>query len=309
MRILGVILFSFFFYFINYAQQSTVFNNYIETSYYNNPSISSPLKKELFTAYRNHWSGFPGAPRSFLVAYQTPLLLNANAKTYSSLGGYLKSDIIGAFKANTLNFSYSYSFLLNDRLRCSCGSFIGLKQLALDITNFNIYQANDPIIDVSNSAILNPDFSFGVVVFNNTNFFGFSYNNILNRNWRKIILSENSQTESSIIISGGKIIKFSNFSFSPNFLINYSTNFNTLFLLGIDLDYQNKLGIGLISKNDNALISRLKINLTNNFKIIYGYEFRYTSLAINTTNSHEFLISYHSSIVEKMKRSKLVSYF
>ena len=173
MRILVVILFSFFFYFINYAQQSTVFNNYIETSYYNNPSISSPLKKELFTAYRNHWSGFPGAPRSFLVAYQTPLLLNANAKTYSSLGGYLKSDIIGAFKANTLNFSYSYSFLLNDRLRCSFGSFIGLKQLALDITNFNIYQANDPIIDVSNSAILNPDFSFGVVVFNNTNFFGF----------------------------------------------------------------------------------------------------------------------------------------
>ena len=140
-------------------------------------------------------------------------------------------------------------------------------------------------------------------------FFGISYKNIFKSNWRNLILSENSQNESSLIIIAGKKMKFSNFSFSPNFLINYLKGSNTLFLLGFDLDYEDKIGIGFISKNSQALISRFKINFSNNFKIIYGYEFRYSSLAINTTNSHEFLISYHTSIVEKFKRTSLISYF
>lgn len=309
MRIFGLILFCFFFNWHLYTQQYTIFHNFIETSYYNNPSISSPLKKEIFTVYRNHWTGFSGAPKSFLFASQIPIFLNTNTKTYSSVGGYLQSDLVGAFKSNTLNFSYSYSFLVSDRLRCSLGSFLGFQQVSLDVTDFNAHHSNDPIIDASNIAILYPDFSFGILFHNNFNFFGISYKNIFKSNWRNLILSENSQNESSLIMTAGKKMKFSNFSFSPNFLINYSKGSNTLFLLGLDLDYQDKIGIGFISKNSQALISRFKINFSNNFKIIYGYEFRYSSIVINTTNSHEFLISYHTSIVEKFKRTSLISYF
>ena len=309
MRINGLILFCFFLNINLYTQQNTIFHNFIETSYFNNPSISSPLKKEIFTVYRNHWTGFSGAPKSFLFAYQAPIFLNTNTKTYSSVGGYLQSDLIGAFKSNSLNFSYSYSLILNDRLRCSLGSFLGFQQVSLDITDFNAHHSNDPIIDVSNTAILYPDFSFGILFHNNTNFFGISIKNIIESNWSNLILSQNSQNESSFILTAGKKMNFSNFSFSPNFLINYIKGTNTLFLLGIDIDSQDKIGIGFIFKNSQALISRFKINLNNNFKIIYGYEFRYSPLAINTTNSHEFLITYHTSIFEKFKRTSLISYF
>ena len=68
----------------------------------------------------------------------------------------------------TLNLSYSYSCLINERVRVSLGSFIGFQQLGFDATGLESFHPNDPVIDISSYSILAPNLDFGIDPFKST---------------------------------------------------------------------------------------------------------------------------------------------
>ena len=79
--------------------------------------------------------------------------------------------------------------------------------------------------------------------------------------------------------------------------------------IGLDVCYKKILNIGIATRNEESLVSRLKFNITENIHVAYGFEFNYSSKISFGTNAHELMFSYHTSIVEKMKRTNQVSYF
>jgi len=291
------------------SQQKPVFSNFLETSVYLNPSIASQLKSNFFINHKIQWSGFIGAPKVFLAGFQKPIFFNSTNSTFSNIGTLFLSEKAGVFNSTTLSVNYSYSFLCNDRLRCSFGTSLNLQQISVDVTTFNPHQSNDPLINKSRTALINPDFSLGLLFSNKNNFFGLSATNVLENNWKNLVGSQLSKTESSITLLLGRKFHISNFVFSPTLLLNRYSKNNTLLLLAIDLEYNNLLTLGLSLKNDDAIQSRLKVNLSSKIMITYGYEFYYSSNEINPINSHEFLLTFRSSIVEKLKRSTIISYF
>jgi type IX secretion system PorP/SprF family membrane protein len=303
----------FFFYFLFsasfLAQQIAHYSNYIDNAFYLNPSISNPLKKQVLLAYRNHWSTFDGAPSTSFISFQSPFSFNSNSKSYSSIGCFLQNDDIGAFNMAALNFSYSYSFLINQRIRVSLGSFMGFQQLGFDATGLESFHPNDPVIDISSYSILAPNLDFGISISNENNFLGFSSKQIFKNNWRNAVKSDLSKNITSYVLLYSNKIKFSEIILSPNLLIDFSPKITPLLLLGLDVCYKNILNIGIATRNEESLVSRLKINISENIHIAYGFEFTYLSKISFGTNAHELMFSYHTSIVEKMKRSKLVSYF
>ena len=129
------------------AQQVVQYSNYLENSFYLNPAVSHHLNNSLNILYRNQWVGFEGAPKTTFLSYQSCLSKLKDVKSYSfsNVGGFIQNEKIGAFRSFKLNFSYSYSFLLNSKWRMSFGSFIGLKQLGLDVTEMSLFDSNDPI--------------------------------------------------------------------------------------------------------------------------------------------------------------------
>ena len=291
------------------SQQKPVFSNFLETSVYLNPAIASPLKSNFFINHKIQWTGFIGAPKVFLAGFQKPILLNSPNSTFSHIGTLFLSEKVGVFNSNTLSVNYSYSFLCNDRLRCSFGTSLNLQQISIDVANFNPYQSNDPLINKSRTALIKPDFSLGLSFSNQNNFFGLSASNVLENNWNNLVSSQLSKTESIITLLLGRKFHFSSFVFSPTLLLNRYSKNNTLLLLALDLDYNNLLTLGLSIKNDDAIQSRLKVSLSSKVMITYGYEYYYLSNEINPINSHEFLLTFCSSIFEKSKRSTIVSYF
>jgi len=303
----------FFFYFLFsasfLAQQIAHYSNYIDNAFYLNPSISNPLKKQVLLAYRNHWSTFEGAPSTSFISFQSPFSFNSNSKSYSSIGCFLQNDDIGAFNMATLNFSYSYSFLINERIRVSLGSFMGFQQLGVDATGLESFHPNDPVIDISSYSILAPNLDFGISISNENNFLGFSSKQFFKNNWRNAVNSDLSKNITSYVLLYSNKIKFSEIILSPNLLIDFSPKITPLLLLGLDVCYKNILNIGIATRNEESLVSRLKINISENIHIAYGFEFNYSSKISFGTNAHELMFSYHTSIVEKMKRTKLVSYF
>jgi type IX secretion system PorP/SprF family membrane protein len=291
------------------SQQKVHFSNYIENAFYLNPATSSPLIKQVSLLYRTQWNGFEGAPNNSFISFQSPIFFNSNTMSYSSIGGYLQNDNIGAFDNSYLNFSYSYSFLLNERWRFSFGTFVGFQQVGLDVSNFESYHSNDPIIDVSNYNVLSPNLDLGITVSNKNNFISFSTKQLFESNWRKIVKSDLSKNINSYVFLFTKKLIFSDVSLSPNLLIDFSPQFNTLIILGLDFNYNNFLNIGISTKNDNSFISKLKLNISNNLKISYAFEFPYSSYVFSLINNHELMITYRTPILEKLKRTNLVSYF
>ncbi|MAT67229.1 MAG: hypothetical protein CL830_02385 [Crocinitomicaceae bacterium] len=188
-----------------YGQQTLQYSNYLENSFYLNPAVAHLGKKSLNIIYRNQWVGFEGAPKTTFLSYQSSFSHKKDVKSssFSNVGGFLQNENIGAFRSFKINISYSYSFLLSSNWRLSFGSFIGIQQLGLDVTGVTLFDPKDPVVDVSNFSSL-PDFSMGFTLTNNNNFFGISAKQVFQNNWKKIINSDLSQNESSIVFIAAK---------------------------------------------------------------------------------------------------------
>ena len=194
------------FYSLSYQGQHTLqYSNYLENSFYLNPAVAHLGKKSLNIIYRNQWIGFEGAPKTTFLSYQSSFSHKKDVKSssFSSFGGFLQNENIGAFRSFKINISYSYSLLLSSNWRLSFGSFLGFQQLGLDVSNITLFDSNDPVVDVSNFSFL-PDFSTGFTLCNNNNFFGISTKQIFQNNWKKIINSDLSQNESSLVFIAAK---------------------------------------------------------------------------------------------------------
>ena len=309
MRKLSIILFLLYFSNIK-SQQISQYSNFLETAFYLNPAISS-LGSNLKILHRNQWTGFQGAPKTNFISYQSSFLHKKDLKSVSisSIGGFIQNEKIGAFRNFKAKFSYSYSFLINSRLRVSFGTYIGLQQLGIDATSLDLFDSNDPVVDISKTSYMFPDFSMGLLISNKNNFFGFSIKQLFENNWNNILRSNLSKNKASFIFMGGKKIKLSNYTFSPTIMATFTGGIKPVFLLGFQADYKEVFGFGLFVKNENLFSSQMKINVSKNIQLSYAHDLFISNFSNSNLNSSEFMIIYTNSIPIKINRSNPIIYF
>ena len=309
MRKLSIILFLLYFSNIK-SQQITQYSNFLETAFYLNPAISS-LGKNLKILHRNQWTGFQGAPKTTFISYQSSFLHKKDLKSVSisSIGGFIQNEKMGAFRNFKAKFSYSHSFLINSRLRVSFGTYIGLQQLGIDATSLDLFDSNDPVVDISKTSYMFPDFSMGLLISNKNNFFGFSIKQLFENNWNNLFRSNLSKNKASFILMGGKKIKLSKYTFSPTIMATFTGGIKPVFLLGFQADYKEVFGFGLFVKNENLFSSQMKINISKNIQLSYAHDLFISNFSNSNLNSSEFMIIYTNSIPIKINRSNPIIYF
>jgi type IX secretion system PorP/SprF family membrane protein len=293
-----------------YGQQTLQYSNYLENSFYLNPAVAHLGKKSLNVIYRNQWAGFEGAPKTTFLSYQSSFSHKKDVKSssFSNIGGFLQNENIGAFRSFKINISYSYSFLLSSNWRLSFGSFLGIQQLGLDVTDVTLFDPNDPVVDVSNFTLF-PDFSIGFAFSNNNNFFGISAKQVFQNNWKKIINSDLSQNESSIVFIAAKKIALSNIGFTPNIMLDFKGLFNPKLIAGLKIDYKEIISTGIAIKNENSVLGQFKIILTKNLQISYAHDFSFSNILLTPLSSSEIMVSFISSIRENNKHKNTISFF
>jgi len=293
-----------------YGQQTVQYSNYLKNSFYLNPAVAHLGKKSLNIIYRNQWAGFEGAPKTTFLSYQSSFSHKKDVKSssFSNIGGFLQNENIGAFRSFKINISYSYSFLLSSNWRLSFGSFLGIQQLGLDVTDVTLFDPNDPVVDVSNFTLF-PDFSIGFAFSNNNNFFGISAKQVFQNNWKKIINSDLSQNESSIVFIAAKKIALSNIGFTPNIMLDFKGLFNPKLIAGLKIDYKEIISTGIAIKNENSVLGQFKIILTKNLQISYAHDFSFSNILLTPLSSSEFMVSFISSIRENNKHKNTISFF
>lgn len=295
---------------IYHGQQTLQYSNYLENSFYLNPAVAHLGKKSLNIIYRNQWVGFEGAPKTTFLSYQSSFSHNKDVKSssFSNVGGFLQNENIGAFRSFKINISYSYSFLLSSNWRLSFGSFIGIQQLGLDVTGVTLFDSNDPVVDVSNFSLF-PDFSMGFALTNNNNFFGISTKQVFQNNWKKIINSDLSQNESSIVFIAAKKIALSNIGFTPNIMLDFTRQFKPRLIAGLKIDFKEIISAGIAVRNENTVLGQFKIMFTKNLQFSYGHDFSFSNILLRPLNSNELMVSYISSIRENNKHKNTISFF
>ena len=299
-----------FFSLIYQGQQNVNYSNYLENSFYLNPAVANLGKKSLNIIYRNQWAGFEGAPKTTFLSYQSSFSHKQDVKSYSfsNFGGFLQNENIGAFKSVKINISYSYSFLLSSNWRLSFGSFLGVQQLGLDVTDVSLFDPNDPLLDVSNFSLF-PDFSIGLSLCNNNNFFGISAKQVFQNNWNKLINTDLSKNESSIVFIGAKKMALSNICFTPNIMLDFTGQFKPKLIAGLKIDYKHVVSTGIAIRNDNSVLGQFIIMVSNNIQISYAQDFTFSNILLSPLNSSEFMVSYISSIRENNKHKNTISFF
>ena len=295
---------------IYHGQQTLQYSNYLENSFYLNPAVAHLGKKSLNIIYRNQWAGFEGAPKTTFLSYQSSFSHNKDVKSssFSNVGGFLQNENIGAFRSFKINISYSYSFLLSSNWRLSFGSFIGIQQLGLDVTGVTLFDSNDPVVDVSNFSLF-PDFSMGFALTNNNNFFGISTKQVFQNNWKKIINSDLSQNESSIVFIAAKKIALSNIGFTPNIMLDFTRQFKPRLIAGLKIDFKEIISAGIAVRNENTFLGQFKIMFTKNLQFSYAHDFSFSNILFRPLNSNELMVSYISSIRENNKHKNTISFF
>ena len=299
------------FYSLGYQGQQTLqYSNYLENSFYLNPAVAHLGKKSLNIIYRNQWIGFEGAPKTTFLSYQSSFSHKKDVKSssFSNFGGFLQNENIGAFRSFKINISYSYSFLLTSNWRLSFGYFLGAQQLGLDVSNITLFESNDPVVYVSNFTLL-PDFSMGVALTNNNNFFGISAKQIFQNNWKQIINSDLSRNESSFVFIAAKKILLRDFDFTPNVMFDFTGQFNPKLIAGLKIAYKQFISTGIAVRNVNSVLGQFKIMFSNNLQITYTHDFSFSDILLGPLNSSEFMVSYISPIRENNKHKNTISFF
>ena len=295
---------------IYHGQQTLQYSNYLENSFYLNPAVANLGKKSLNIIYRNQWAGFEGAPKTTFLSFQSSFLHKKDVKSssFSNVGGFLQNENIGAFRSFKINISYSYSFLLSSNWRLSFGSFIGIQQLGLDVTGVTLFDSNDPVVDVSNFSLF-PDFSMGFALTNNNNFLGISTKQVFQNNWKRIINSDLSQNESSIVFIAAKKIALTNIGFTPNIMLDFTGQFKPKVIAGLKIDFKEIISAGIAVRNENTVLGQFKIMFTKNLQFTYAHDFSFSNILLRPLNSSEFMVSYISSIRENNKHKNTISFF
>jgi type IX secretion system PorP/SprF family membrane protein len=274
------------------AQQLSMSSQYYWNDYVINPAftgIKNTPRVQL--GYRNQWSGFQGAPKTYTVGGHTSL-----EKQKMGLGGmFFMDDQGGAIRQNGFMLNYSYQLKLNQTSGLSFGVSGILNQYAYNgsgISNIN----PDPTLQ-TNVTQFAPDMNFGIVYhLNNKLFIGLAANQLVQSRLGKF-------NNNLLNVSENQLIRHYNLSASYLAKLNKDLDFEpyallrTTFIkapqveLGGKVTYKKYIFGGFSYRTNESVIGLVGMNYQN-FMLAYSYDFSLTAMRSYSSGSHELLLAY-----------------
>lgn len=287
------------------AQQEPVFSHYMFNSLSFNPAYAG--NKDMLsiqTAYRMQWVGIEGAPRTLLLNADMPI---KNNKMAAGLDAY--QDRVGDFAVSKFYGSYAYKIQLSNELRASFGIAAGIENWNLDRKYISSTGSVDPMLNVSNFNRTTFDVRTGAYISNDQFYVGLSATSLLENLYNT---NGSNATQRNYYLTAGYLYKLSpNLVLYPSFLyrddFSQGGTFNFTQMLGINsniwvgLSYRNGLRLvsneQLKSNNTNSRVMSMlfDIELNDQFRIGYAYDYSLSILNQFENGSHEINIAYFLS--------------
>ena len=262
--------------------------------------------KRLFDArisYRNQWTGFEGAPKTYILALNSRLL-----KGKLGIGGFVFKDDIGPFKNfnGSITAAYHLKFADSELSFGVQGNYLRQSFNANSITIRN--QQDKAINQYVEDKTGNFDGSFGLLYYNDRFHMGIAANNIagskLEYYKQDTIKKGEFKNVPHYIISAGI-----NWADNPDFVFENSVLAAYVIGMPFSFDYTLRLYIkkqlmtGLSVRFGDAVALQLGYTIQDQIQIAYSYDFVTSSLSKYQAGSHEIKLVFSSNLgTDKRKR-------
>ena len=290
MKKIGLILVTIAVNFSLSAQQLSMYSQYYWNDFVINPAftgIKNTPRVQL--GYRNQWSGFKGAPKTYSIGGHTSLKNNN-----MGLGGMIFSDDQGgAIQQNGVMLNYSYNLKLDKLSGISFGIAGILNQYGYN--GSDIQNINPDATLQTNVRQLVPDLNFGVVYhLKNKLYIGLASSQLIQSRLKK--LNQFSTSENQLIrhynLSASYISKInSTLTAEPYAMLRTTFIKAPQVELGAKMTYNDFVFGGLSYRNKESVIGLIGLNYMN-FVFAYSYDFTLSAIRNYSGGSHEILLAY-----------------
>jgi len=240
--------------------------------------------------YRNQWVSIKGAPVTMTFCVDAPI---SNEKL--GLGLLISSDRIGVTKENNIVSSYAYKINLGDGL-LSMGLSAGVSLTSTNYSDLIVLDPTDQVYQASSRVFIIPSFSFGLYYSYHNFYSGFSLPKLLASSFdfgkNKYVLSFKPAEYNYLLLFGNNFKLNSKFSLQPSLLVDYLPNNKILFDLNTQCSLMNKYFLGISYRNNHSLVGILQLQINNQFRIGYSYDFEFSTLGSFSNGSHEIMLRY-----------------
>lgn len=272
-----------------FSQQLPHFSQYYLNDYLINPAIAGVRPYfEGKSAHRYQWEGITDAPRTYTLSINGP---TKNQKM--GLGGYVFTDNVGPTRRTGFNMSYAYHIRINDKVKLSMGLSAGLIQFMIDGSKITLRESGDEIITNGVQSILLPDAGFGLYLYHEKYYVGFSAPQLLNSrvNFFKNGKNPEGTLPSHFFVNAGYKYQMSEkFMLEPSIFVKYVTPAPVQFEGTLRLIYQDKIWIAGTYRDKDAITASLGYLINNYFTVAYGFDFTTTNLRNYSNGTHELMI-------------------
>lgn len=272
-----------------FSQQLPHFSQYYLNDYLINPAVAGSRPYfEGKSAHRYQWEGITDAPRTYTLSVNGP---TKNQKM--GLGGYLFTDNVGPTRRTGANLSYAYHVRVSDKLKLGMGISAGVIQFMIDGSKITLRENDDDIITNGVQSVLLPDAGFGLYLYHEKYYLGFSAPQLLNS--RVTFFKDGRNPEGTLpshfFMSGGYKFKLAeDFVLEPSVFVKYVKPAPVQVEGTLRLIYQEKVWLAGTYRDKDAITASIGYLINNYFTVAYGFDFTTTNLRNYSNGTHELLV-------------------
>jgi len=273
---------------LSMAQQLQQFSQYMYNTVAVNPAYAGSRERLNITLLnRNQWVGVNGAPvtQTFSVHSSIP-------GTNLGVGLSFINDKLGYENSTYIFADASYTIKLNEDYRLSLGMKFGMSRYGL---NADLLSDPSAIGDQYLDKIFNKwktNIGAGLYLRSDKWYLGISAPRLFNYDNPTDIEYVAIDRVSSYLIGGYMYKMNPRLKFKPTFLVKYTNGAPVSVDLTANFLLNNKLWLGVAYRVTESFGALMSLNVSDNFKFGYSYEFNTSALNAYTLGSHELFVSY-----------------
>jgi type IX secretion system PorP/SprF family membrane protein len=271
------------------AQQDPMYTMYLFDKVIINPAFTGSSNWAVGTIkYRNQFLGIEGHPVTQTFNFHTPI-----QSKHIGVGIKIVND--KAAIMSTLNASVLLSYHLNFAGgKLSAGIDGGIYNRKVEYQKLVVSARGDNALASANQSSIVPDLSWGLYYQKKQCYAGISQYHLIKSKF-------NDKTNAS---SQSKLYSHFNFLFGNVFSLSKSWAWEPSMLLKIQpaspiqLDvnamvyYNDRIGAGIQYRTGDAIAAILRINILENLRLTYSYDYTLSKLSPFSKGAHEIILSY-----------------
>lgn len=283
------------------AQQEANFSQYFFDPLTVNPAYAG--SRGVFSgtlSYRNQWlGGITGSPVTQILDAHMPFGNSVGA------GLQLYNDQAGPLHIAAATGIFTYSIHVSKDTKLAFGLGASLSSVGVSFSQITVDMPNDPAFPTNNMTSLVPDANFGMYLYKENYYVGFSCVHMIQSEWHlqsaPITTVPTAMFYRQYYLTAGYVAKLSdNFKLRPAILVQYVKAAPALEEFDASLIYLDRFYFGLGIRNsmsgslgsNNDIVISLEYDLGDQWRFGYSYDVFLSPEGSYSTGTHELMVGW-----------------